>query len=372
MSTAFVTFRPATYTKGRESFITFYATDPVSGTLKRKRIKLNHIRKKTERDKYAALLCHRINEKLFEGWNPFVEEMGSKAVTIVDAVSSFMDRKRKEGRKSTVVSYSSQAGILTSWLNEKRLGKKYVFEIDHAILYKYMSDMEERRNLGGTTYNNYISFLVILWDYFIERDYTTDNPAAKLKRRRENEKKRVVIPRDVRARIKEYYLERIPNFYIVMQLCYRCFIRPTEIVSLKVENYIPDEGLLVIPGDVAKNHKERTIAVPDVIKSYLDTLSDVPSHYYIFGDPSTYAPRQKKIAHTRISECWAEMRKKLKLPDKYQFYGLKDTGITEMLEQGVPAKYVKELADHHSLAMTEKYTHKSDARKILEWNRIEL
>ena len=42
-----------------------------------------------------------------------------------------------------------------------------------------------------------------------------------------------------------------------------------------------------------------------------------------------------------------------------------------MLEAGVPPKYVKELADHHSLEMAERYTHRSDAKKILEWNTLE-
>jgi site-specific recombinase XerD len=41
-----------------------------------------------------------------------------------------------------------------------------------------------------------------------------------------------------------------------------------------------------------------------------------------------------------------------------------------MLEAGVPAKLVKELADHSSLEMTEKYTHKSNAKKILEYNTL--
>lgn len=72
-----------------------------------------------------------------------------------------------------------------------------------------------------------------------------------------------------------------------------------------------------------------------------------------------------------VGRTWAVMRSSLSLPASCQFYSLKDTGITEMLESGVPAKYVKELADHHSLEMTERYIHKSSAKKILEWNRLE-
>ncbi len=77
------------------------------------------------------------------------------------------------------------------------------------------------------------------------------------------------------------------------------------------------------------------------------------------------------IAPTRIAETWLKMQADLNLPKEYQFYSLKDTWITEMLESGVPAKYVKELADHHSLEITEKYVHKANAKKILEWNKLE-
>jgi Phage integrase family. len=82
--------------------------------------------------------------------------------------------------------------------------------------------------------------------------------------------------------------------------------------------------------------------------------------------------REKRVLDTKaVGRKWKEMRDSLKMPAAYQFYSLKDTGITEMLEAGVPAKFVKELADHHSLEMTEKYTHRSDAKKILEWNKLE-
>lgn len=65
-----------------------------------------------------------------------------------------------------------------------------------------------------------------------------------------------------------------------------------------------------------------------------------------------------------MTGTWEAMREALSLPDAYQFYSLKDKGITEMLEAGVPAKMVQELADHHSLEMTQKYVGKSKAEDI--------
>ena len=44
-----------------------------------------------------------------------------------------------------------------------------------------------------------------------------------------------------------------------------------------------------------------------------------------------------------------------------QFYSLKDTGITGMLQSGVAINLVQQLADHSSVAMTALYVGKSPA-----------
>lgn len=56
------------------------------------------------------------------------------------------------------------------------------------------------------------------------------------------------------------------------------------------------------------------------------------------------------------------MRRELKLPDTMQLYSLKDTGITNMLENGVPAIDVMKQAGHHDLSMTTQYANHKDIR----------
>lgn len=133
---------------------------------------------------------------------------------------------------------------------------------------------------------------------------------------------------------------------------------------------ISNKNGVVINGDahsVDINNDARQL--PDELMEYMIHLKDCNGEHYIFS--GGFKPGKKPMAPHQIGNFWAQMRDELKLPASYQFYSLKDTGITEMLEAGVPAKYVKELADHHSLEMTERYTHKSEAKKILEWNKIE-
>lgn len=371
MSVPYMNFRPCAYHKGKDCFVYYYALNPETYKLQRVKVRVNHIRKAVDRDRYARMLCHAIDEKLWSGWNPFMEALSAKSLTISQCVDRFIEVKSRTVRPASMKSYRSFCQMLMQYLQELHLDGKFCFQITREHLLRYMEWIDLNGCPTNKTYNNYVAFLYLLFDFFVKHGYIKENPAADLPKRRVDRKTRTIIPPANRARIRLWFEERIPLYIYVMLLCYRLFIRPKEIMMLRIRNIDFDNRLLNIPSSIAKNHCDRVLGVPDEIMDYFNTLRELPEDWYIFSDPKTYAPGQRATAPTRIAERWKEMRTALGLPESYQFYSLKDTGITEMLEAGVPAKYVKELADHHSLEMTERYTHKSSAKKILEWNRLE-
>lgn len=58
----------------------------------------------------------------------------------------------------------------------------------------------------------------------------------------------------------------------------------------------------------------------------------------------------------KISDTWEKYRKQLNIGREFQFYSLKDTGITDLLNAGVPALKVRNQARHSDIKITEKYT----------------
>lgn len=371
MPKIFVDFRPAEVVHKKETYVSFYVVNPYTGNMVRKRIRCNRAGNKTERLKYARLVCQAVNERLFLGWNPFFDEIPNSAITISDAINRFIVEKCKNLRSRTVESYKSHANMFLQWLVMRGIDKSYCVSIDSAVVSAYLKHCDETKCLSGRSYNNYIVFLNMLFDWFVKKGYSGCNHASELQRRKVDSKTRVIIPKCDRQLIKNWVDMNCPRYYWAMQLCYRMFVRPKEISMLKIGYIDMDNKLLKIPSFVAKNHCDRVLGIPEDLMEYFRTLSHYPDNNYIFANQHTFEPGPKHMAPTRIAEKWKEMRDALKLPASYQFYSLKDTGITEMLEAGVPAKYVKELADHHSLEMTEKYTHRSEAKKILEWNRLE-
>ena len=371
MPRIFVDFRPAEVVNRKETYVSYYVTNPLTGKMERKRIRCNHVKGKTERLKYARLLCQAVNDRLYDGWNPYYDDMPGAGVTISDGVSRFLAAKEKTVRIRTLETYRSACDMFLQWLRRRKSDGAYCVSITREMLLSYLSWADAEKNLSNRSYNNYCMFLFTLFDFFRQKGYVASNPADGIPRRKVDRKLRVVIPPADRKRIKAWFDERAPRYYYVMQMCYRLLIRPNEIVQLRICDIDFKNGLLKIPSTVAKNHGERVLAVPDELAAYFRSIQGYPGTYYIYADKNTFGPGPRRIAPTRIAEKWKEMRDDLKLPASYQFYSLKDTGITEMLEAGVPAKYVKELADHHSLEMTERYTHRSEAKKILEWNTLE-
>lgn len=365
----FIDFKPAQLIETkRETYVSFYAKNPFTEQLDRRRIRLNYIKSKQERRKYGQLLAMEINNKLYNGWNPFVDDpKAKKGITLKAAVDEFLTEKTKTIRKDSLRSYTSQTKILLDWSSVNGFDKKPCLSFNKTAAKLFMQHIEG--NVSAKTFNNHLAFCNTLFLWFAKKGYCPDSPFVGIDRKRADGKIRETIPPEDRKRIADYFRENdMFEYLVIMQMCYRLFIRPKEALMLTIGDLDFKEGLITIPSHVAKNHKERVVAVPPEIMAYLSSLEGLDKKMYIFSEK--YKPGYVLKDTRDTGRTWSRMRDELKLPASYQFYSLKDTGITEMLEAGVPAKYVKELADHHSLEMTERYTHRSDAKKILEWNKL--
>ena len=368
----FIDFKPAQLIETkRETYVAFYAKNPYTDQLERKRIRLNYIHSKTERRKYGQTLAMEINSKLYQGWNPFTDDPhAKKTVTLRVAVEEFMTEKKKTIRKDSLRCYTSQTKYLLEWAAMNSLDSKHCASFSKQAANRFMRDIEARSDVSAKTFNNYLCMYNTLFLWFVKKGYCAENPFSGIDRKKVDGKIRDIISPEDRRRIAAYFSDNnMFEYLIIMQLCYRLFIRPKEALMLTIGDIDLKEGLITIPPHVAKNHKERVVAVPKDIMDYFRSLAGMDKKMYVFS--TNYKPGYVLKCTRDTGRTWAIMREKLKLPASCQFYSLKDTGITEMLEAGVPAKYVKELADHHSIEMTERYTHRSEAKKILEWNTLE-
>jgi hypothetical protein len=65
-----LSFKPAELYVGKEWYIAYYALNPSTNQLHRKKIKLNRIKSISARRKFAKKVIQEVNEQLYSGWNP--------------------------------------------------------------------------------------------------------------------------------------------------------------------------------------------------------------------------------------------------------------------------------------------------------------
>ncbi len=362
---SFTDFVPAEVRDGKICRIVYYAKEPQSGELKRVVIKCNRMKNRRANLQLARRVCYDLNIRLAAGYNPFVCRMADDGYTsMADALIAFQREKSKQLRPDSLRCYNSFLSIFNNWLADNNLSNSFVINFSTKQAQQLMQHVDES-GLTSRTWNSYLSFFKSFFNWCAEKEYCTDNPFGKMHKRKTEAKRRETIPPEVREQIRQWLTAAGQHeFLCVMLLCYRCLIRPKEILMLKIKDVDFEERLITIPPEVAKNHNERVVAMPDDVYQYISTLRGLPPELYLFSEgyrPGTVLKYSRDIGRT-----WQNLRAAVGFSDRYTFYSLKDTGITEMLEAGVPPKLVKELADHHSLEMTERYTHRSDARRILQ------
>src|SRR5690606_5156962 len=119
------------------------------------------------------------------------------------------------------------------------------------------------------------------------------------------------------------------HYYALMMMTYYCFIRGTELTKLKVSDVFLDESYVQVDAESSKNRKSESVTIPAPMKIILQNhLRDADRTHYLFS-LDNYKPGSVQLTYKRIPDTWRKIRAMTGIGLEYQFYSLKDTGITD-------------------------------------------
>ena len=183
------------------------------------------------------------------------------------------------------------------------------------------------------------------------------------KKKKVGKKIRQNIPDNVRMEIFDYFRINNKGMYCLVNMLYFQLIRRTEMTRLKVEHILLKERSIHIPAAVSKTDTESYISILNgFLPILVDHIQYANNSDFVFSE--NFLPGKTSITPKLISDQWAKMRKALNIKKEYQLYSLKDTGISNLLNSGVPPLKVRDHARHSALAMTEKYTQRNNAEDL--------
>lgn len=362
----FVDYKPAELKLTKDWIIVYYSKNPITNKLERVRVRVPSMTSNTERLKHAKRIVTEINLKLASGWSPFIEQAGTRYKTFQSAVDEFLLTIKKQvrdnvSRPDTLRTYNSNLNLLQQYIEEKKLKIVFALELNKSFCVNYLDWIYIERESSPRTRNNHLTFLRLFSTFLIGKGILNENPTLGIKNMKLLAKKRQVFPEEVKQTIYEELISYENGFHTLCMTTYFCFVRNTELGKLKVWNLNFNENSIFIQKEISKNKKDEIITIPsqflEALKKHVGTS---PLDYYLFSGDK-FKPGIKKMPIRKIGSAWEALRNKLKLESIYQFYGLKDTGITDLLNSGVPAIKVRDQARHYDIKITEMYTPRNNS-----------
>lgn len=353
---------PVLHRSRKSWYVDFTILDPTSGMMKRKKYMLNRYSSIKAKKEMARQKIMWIVEEVKNGWNPWVKARTTREFTpwetVITRYKEYLQAADRKGllKHKTVYDYQSRIKIFELFLDENDIKLQYVYQLDRALCVEFLDFLYYDKDVTAVTRNGYRTWLSTLASWLIDKQYIgkDDNPIMDIRMMREEEKKREPLPKEALKVLRDYLGDHNRRFLLACYVEYYMNIRPDEMRFLKI-GYIDIANCIVaLPGKFAKNRKRQEVTVPKkVLRLMIDLgVFNSPSQYYLFGPD--LIPSKEQIAVNRFRQEWAKLRKALGWPDTYQFYSLKDSGISDNIDR-FGLLTARDQARHADAATTNRY-----------------
>ena len=356
-----VAFKPATLRIGTDWLIVYYAKDTQSDKLVRFRNRVPKMSNKKERLRFAQKMIDTLNEQLYSGWSPYMGNL-TEVKTIDYCFDYYLKTLSKElsdgvKRKSTYNNYKYFITAFTEYLSIYQKNVKFISDISTLICDHFLDRIYIEKEKSARTYNFYLMCMRTFFNFCFSKGFIKESPVKNTKTKSIKEKTRVVLNEKEKAKLALLKEENF-HFYVFCMTTYYCFIRPNELKKLKVENVNIEKNYITIPSSISKNRKTENVTIPNIfIEELKEHIGKASKDLFLFG--KKFVPGKQAV--TNLFYHWENVRKKYGFRKEVQFYSLKDTGITDMLNAGVPAIKVRDQARHSDLKITEIYTARNNS-----------
>ena len=338
-------------------FVYYYIKNKDGKFVRKRSFISGKIKSKIERYKEADILISTLTRKLRAGWNPETIE-SKRNVLLIDAIDKVLSIKSNTLRKRSIYTIRNHYKVFKEFLVNNKLNNIKVERFDFYFAREMMDYVIIKRGVNNRTHNNYLISYKSLFNEFIKREYIESNPFTKIDKLPEEQATIVAYTKDELEIIKN----ELPGYdkwlYLASQLIFYCFIRPQELVRLKILNFNFERKEIIMTGNLTKNKRQETIVIPDAMMEILSqyNLERYSPKTRLFS--KNLKPGMIEIAPTRIAEAWRIFADKAGLPNWKKMYDLKHTGAGMCVDAGINIRDLQLHLRHKSLEHTQIYLEK--------------
>ena len=342
-------------------FLSFYYLDTDTLTTKRFR---KYVPKSTSAENWEEVLSSMLEEwtmKLRNGYDPFkVKKDELEAVSlhyVPDIVQKICEERGEFLREKSASTYLSKVTVFQIWLNKNGYNKKFVADFkkeDAEMFLRWLTDTKGR-NVSHTSRNTYLHTMRSIWKTMQEKAIVIKNPWTEISKIKENRMGKLPLKAAMKKVLFSEFAEKDPELWLFVQFMYYCFIRPGELIKLKVGAIDLDDEKILIDGDISKNHKSEYVVIPPPFLEVLRQLNLTRYKYsnYIFspdGCPGEL-PYSKDVFNRR-HKVFTDQKGYNR---RYTLYSWKHTGACDVAMSGANLKQLQMQLRHSDLQTTDIY-----------------
>lgn len=343
--------------KGSRWFVEFAAYDTESGKLKKKRIfcpgRFTTTKQKTI---WANDTKKEIDSLLINGYRfgtsaaPEAPEP-EEAKTVACLVEKSLQHKKAVLKKKSFQTYSGILKEFLSWLGPgangpiESLKQKHISNFQDSLLQKGLSTL---------TVNNKVNVVVTVFKHLEKRGHIEKKPVVFSRLPVTEEYRNRAFSKGHKARMELVLKENFPGLYLFTRLMYFQFLRPGDIIDLKIGSFDFDANTLSVSGASAKDRKISTLPLHPLLKPLLTEKSFLPGFFYLCGKNLLPGPARAGVNAATQAHAKALQLSGLET-EGYTLYSWKHTGVIAAYSAGMDLIRLQHLLRHKSVTTTEIY-----------------
>ncbi|SUE34568.1 tyrosine-type recombinase/integrase [Rikenella microfusus] len=328
-----------------------------------------------EETKLAAKIIKEYTLKLRAGWRPWADDAvicsdETEYHTIAGMfgtqrrdgshirrhVSKFIEEKRLSVSKKSMESYVSKLRIFVLWLEKNDLIDRRVYEIDDAVINRFITYLIQERKLDRLSIEKYQQNLNQFFKYCLSKKLIDRLPTTTIPKppKRQDMAARPIADVDMQKLLSLIAKEDSQFFVACMFEFFLCCRPGNELRLLKVEDinlFTQTVHIRTANGKTGARNITMPAALIELCQKH--RITEYPAAHYVFGN--NHEPGPVPWGKNYFSRRFREFRERLHLPSGYKFYSLKHTAAGKLLESGASIVEVRNHLGHRDFESTIHY-----------------
>lgn len=309
----------------------------------------------------AIILKKAIEDALKRGFSPFAESkpeteyeaLKHKPATV--SIRSILELKKNTVGHRTYGTYVNALDNLEKWLVKNSIGMVTIGNINKRHMGMYFDSLL-KKGISNKTINNTMLYLNVLFNMAVDRELIDKSPLHRYNKLPEESGKNFPFSEQQKQALKREIQSTNPELWVFVKCIYHLFIRPVELLRIKVGDVDLRTRQIIVHSSAGKNKKQLAVSIPDTFIEEIKALNlqQYPADWYLFG--FKLKPSNKPYSRNRVTKQHTKALNAVGITDsRYTMYGWKHTGNVDSFLAGVDIHDLMRQNRHHSINQTYTY-----------------